>query len=844
MYLPENADKFAKSNRRKKSQPKIGSHQPASDLGKRYVKYFWHPWSAITAPAHSLQRKPAWKTIDYYLQPSQLWAYHQDKNKLIGVRFNSSTRYATIDLDAGGDYHNLEAYQTIKAALEDIGIVDTVPIQSSYSGGYHLIIPFKVKIPTFNLACALQQTLQDAGFKIRPGHIEIFPNPKPWGKDIITNYNAIRCPMQPGSGAFLLDDDLQAISDSVATFLDYCDRAARRQDLTKLRYACEKARKRHIRELYQQKASIKIEQWQAEWEQIIATGWTDRGQTNTLLQIIVGYGIVFKDLQHEDLVKYAVETARNAPGYTQYCHHQHHIETRVRDWVKCTIKHQWYTPYASRPKRPQGTFINTFALAIAGDSQTENHQNLDNIIPFEKTKIRNQQRSQQTQKRIEEIVKYLDVPIETLQDTETGLSQRVTQRGEQIRAEYKQRYNKTLSTNTLYKHKHLWHPQWYIPEPCEENSIKQSDNSLDGSRNQRNSKQPENSSNPYPDDNYTQFEQKNDQEKKEIARNPYPESNYTQLPYMKVLCNPPATSPAGAEVADVDQLQIEDIQKDSAVTQLSENQSIINSINRVENNLNQLNDELENSINATILQSNELSKLSLIQYFLCLFFRCASPKSDKQNLSIAGENELGISCAEATAEHSLNSLQRQQEVWSGELIELAISPETPATNGNNGGQIAPVGVNPGEAAEPAQEIADNDGQRTSVGEETPVAAVSAEPLLQGDLNGLQSDSVDNLIPNTEIPEPFRQNGKNGQESTSDDDNSRIEELKQLTKLKLMAVVHAQKKVREYCLISGHFVCGQERRHLEMKFRMQFYLDSGHEVLIAEATAWAEANTQD
>ncbi|MHC5611279.1 MAG: hypothetical protein ACYTXA_09735 [Nostoc sp.] len=40
----------------------------------------------------------------------------------------------------------------------------------------------------------------------------------------ITNYKAIRYPMQLGSGSFLLDNDLQAISDSVSIFLDHCDR--------------------------------------------------------------------------------------------------------------------------------------------------------------------------------------------------------------------------------------------------------------------------------------------------------------------------------------------------------------------------------------------------------------------------------------------------------------------------------------------------------------------------------------------------------------------------------------------------------------------------------------------
>lgn len=467
MYLPNQLQPNRKSKKSKSPQSGIKPQQPASDLGKRYVKYFWHPWNAIIAPVNNLHSKPDWRTIHYYLQPSQLWAYHQDRDQLIGIRFNSYTRYATIDIDAGGDYHNLEAYQTIKAALEDIGIVSLVPIQSSYSQGYHLIIPFTAKIPTFNLACALEQTIKDAGFNIRPGHIEIYPNPKPWAKDIITNYKAIRCPMQPGSGAYLLDDDLQPISDSVTTFLNHCDLAASRQDLTRLRYICKKARKRHTKEQYQQKAGINIEQWQADWEQIIATGWTGYGQTNTLLQIIVGYGIVFLDLQNEDLVKYAVETARNAPGYKQYCRHQRQIENRVRDWVKCTEKHQWYTPYANCPKRPLGTFINTFALAIAGDSQTENHQN--NVIPFETTKIRNQQRSQQTQERIEEIVKYLDAQTQTEQDTETGLNQGITERGKQISAEYKLRYNRTLSQNTLYKHKHLWHPQWYTADTRENN---------------------------------------------------------------------------------------------------------------------------------------------------------------------------------------------------------------------------------------------------------------------------------------------------------------------------------------------------------------------------------------
>ncbi|MFN6571128.1 hypothetical protein [Dendronalium sp. ChiSLP03b] len=38
--------------------------------------------------------------------------------------------------------------------------------------------------------------------------------------------------LQPGSRSFLLNDDLQTVSDSVSIFLDRYDRAASRQDLT------------------------------------------------------------------------------------------------------------------------------------------------------------------------------------------------------------------------------------------------------------------------------------------------------------------------------------------------------------------------------------------------------------------------------------------------------------------------------------------------------------------------------------------------------------------------------------------------------------------------------------
>ena len=57
----------------------------------------------------------------------------------------------------------------------------------------------------------------------------------------------------------------------------------------------------------------------------------------------------------------------------------------------------------------------------------------------------------------------------------------------------------------------------------------------------------------------------------------------------------------------------------------------------------------------------------------------------------------------------------------------------------------------------------------------------------------------------------------------------------------MALTKARAKVRQYCMIVGRIISGSERLHLEQIAKMQFYLDSGEEMLVAEAQAWAAAN---
>ncbi|MEH1965283.1 hypothetical protein [Nostoc sp.] len=542
------------------SKKKIKPHLPAESVGKRYVERFWHPFGAIVAPNQAQGAKPAWRTIDYYLQPSQLWNLQQDKSKLVGLRFNDTTRYATIDLDLEGDYHNIESINSIKAALEDIGIVDIIILQSSFSGGYHLILTFASPLPTFALACALEITLRNAGFILRQGHLEIFPNTKPYSAKQITNYKAIRCPMQPGSGSFLLDNDLQPISDSVSIFLDHCDRAASRQDLTKLKRVANKAKKQISRERYRKQESADVAQWRANWEEIITTGWTGKGQTNTLLQIFVGYGIVFLDLESDKLVEFCLTTAINAPGYSQYCRHQHEIEARVQHWVECTIRNKWYSAYISYPERLLGTFANTFAEAIAGINSIDKPK--DNVIPFDRRKQQNWERSQQAQKRIQLVVRAIE--------WDSGLPAGATERGKAIRSEYKRRFHKTISQETLQKHLHLWHPTRYISDPWVENSL-----------------------NPYQSSNDGQFNSFQNPFVKQSAENPYQIENYGHCFYMKVFCNclPLAADAPTGQQAVVSFEEVVESQRELFVLQVqNENESEEIKINSEELNLLQPED--------------------------------------------------------------------------------------------------------------------------------------------------------------------------------------------------------------------------------------------------------------
>ncbi|MGB3138436.1 MAG: hypothetical protein WBG38_09930 [Nodosilinea sp.] len=391
---------------------------PADPTGQRLCEIFGHyPWNVIRADLpDDATAKAAWTTITTYpLRPRVLWNHWQDANQLIGVRFTHDTRYALLDLDAGGDYCTAEGVAQIRAALETIGITRTLLLRSSWSGGLHLYIPFAELVNTFNLAVVLKECLKAQGFRLKAGQLEIFPNVKAYGVQTFIEYMGHRLPLQPGSGSCLLDDALNPIGSSLARFFWLWDGAAGHQDMDTLRHAMKIGRDNHRKK--PKRRSHPVETWRQDLDLEITEGWTAHGQTNHLLKTIACYGRVFEGHEGQALIDYTLRIALNCPGYEQYCRHQHDIERKVIAWGRAVEGYYW--PMGTTPTRDT--------------SQPKN-----NLVPF------NQQQAEDAQHRICAAYTELEQAGE--------LPEQITARAKAIALAAK------VSQQTLYKHLSLWHP--------------------------------------------------------------------------------------------------------------------------------------------------------------------------------------------------------------------------------------------------------------------------------------------------------------------------------------------------------------------------------------------------
>lgn len=424
------------------------NYQPTSKeyaLREQFYSWFDHAWDFILKETPESE----WKTVKkYFLTKAKLWYKYTDLLQIIGVRFGQYTKHALVDLDrwsVNHPYTNEVAYRKVKWALEDIGLIEDVTVRSSESEGIHLCYFFKEKVPTFKLACAIRWALEQAGFEIKPGQLELFPNTKQFKKHQkgkkreFSYYNGHRLPLQKGS--YLLDKDFVPYSNNVEHFLHAASTSAENNDIELLTSTFEKAEK-WFKQKYRsysnksQHSDRDYQDWLHNSMRYIAEGWTDNHQTNDLLLTIANVGVKAHGLEGKALTEFIEETATAAPGYYPHCRHRHEIKRRCQDVARSAEK--YWSAYPSRPKR---SF--TYAEMVERLEKRSQKPNLNQI------------KSEETSRRIAEVIVHLSEVFEVL-------PRNVKKLMELIRNTSKQLFDIGVSDKTLRKKDNLalWHPKY------------------------------------------------------------------------------------------------------------------------------------------------------------------------------------------------------------------------------------------------------------------------------------------------------------------------------------------------------------------------------------------------
>lgn len=392
------------------------------EANQAFLKLWPHRFDYLWAEHPNPNDKPHWQTESRHPLSDRLIL--QGSN-LFGVRFGQMTSYAMLDIDIGSPYHptnNPYALPDILGVLEEkLDCPNTIAVHSSWSEGLHIYIPFNQPLKTITVAIVISGLLEQAGYKIAGGILEIFPNRKPFTSDgSLSLYNGHRLPLQAGS--FLLNDDWQPIYTTQDKFITLWHQATAANTLSP----------KHLNKLSKQlrkpyrlsnKAAKFLNDLNAEIEQ----GWTGTGQTNRLLGRIAMRAYVFgqqllnltQPLSGQGLIDTIIETARSLPGFQDYCQHREELEQRAKDWGR-SVENSHYYPYGT----PKGT--------------KSKQPNQTSQISW------NDQQQQTAQERISNAVSHLI----RQQQLPTGIT-----------ARFNALVQQGISGTTLYKYKNLWHPQ-------------------------------------------------------------------------------------------------------------------------------------------------------------------------------------------------------------------------------------------------------------------------------------------------------------------------------------------------------------------------------------------------
>lgn len=305
-----------------------------SELEQRFVELFPHRYSWIKGYGHLIYGTNVdWLHIRGRLYDDELVINWSSPDTFIGVGFGKYTKYILLDIDADSKYHWTAQRVQIEEAIEKVGVNQVNWYESSGSEGLHGYIPFSEEIHSFGAACLITKTLKEAGFEIKDGQLEVFPNLRSYN----SQHKSHRLPLQSGFGCTLPE------------FIEQWDEAAGENDAVLFNSLIQDAgnwvKQQKLIRIQKGLETGNAADWFKHLEETIKLGWTGYSQTNEILGVIAIYHRVFNSEcdSVNKLSELMLQTATNCPGFKEYCGHKSHIKQRCEDWAKsCWKKYYRY----------------------------------------------------------------------------------------------------------------------------------------------------------------------------------------------------------------------------------------------------------------------------------------------------------------------------------------------------------------------------------------------------------------------------------------------------------------------------------------------------------------------
>jgi len=400
---------------------------PIQEWEDTFMALFPHRHDYLWAEHPQPTAKPQWQTESRHPLSDRLIL---QGGSLYGVRFGPKTHYLLFDIDSGSLYHPRHdpfAIPRLVGALEALGLVSYIAVTSSYSGGLHLYFPFEKAQKSHELAQAAQAVLENAGFVLSLGQLELFPHDRGFVDGKPALYAAHRLALQLGS--YLLNQEWEPTYSTQAAFVQQWQHCQRRNPVTTktIKHILRIAKRQRL--IPSGKANKFLNDLNAE----IEPGWSGSGQTNRLLGRIALRTYIFGKLLYgfylegKALVDKIVEVATCLPDYRDYCGHQHEVEHRALEWAQCVEHSSRYFPYK---RKARSKHVQTLEPAQSA------------VLTWHEVK------QEEARERISKAIALL-LDSNTLPVRPTARFNALVKQG--------------IGGGTLYKHKDLWHPEYLLP---------------------------------------------------------------------------------------------------------------------------------------------------------------------------------------------------------------------------------------------------------------------------------------------------------------------------------------------------------------------------------------------